>query len=153
MAVTLTPTAATWLRASGDLARIEAATGLPVRSQARLPIQVSPHPPIDCFAVAPASANTVAKLAVGIADNQALTSVSEAIGSGDPPIVVFPRINTAHAQHPAWPGHVATLRGAGVRVLIGEDIWPLPQPRAIPSHDVAWSRIIDAIVSTRQARQ
>jgi hypothetical protein len=32
-----------------------------------------PHPPIDVFAAAPPSVNSVAKLALGIADNQALT--------------------------------------------------------------------------------
>ncbi|MFB7269743.1 flavoprotein [Streptomyces sp. NPDC056244] len=34
---------------------------------------------MDCYAVAPASANTVAELAPGIADNRALTQVWEAI--------------------------------------------------------------------------
>ncbi|MGW6770473.1 flavoprotein [Streptomyces sp. NPDC055037] len=34
-----------------------------------------------CYMVAPASTNTVAKLAMCIADNQALTQVGEAIGT------------------------------------------------------------------------
>lgn len=50
----------------------------------------------------------MAKLATGIADNQALTQVSEAIGTVGVPVVVFPRINAAHARHPAWERHIET---------------------------------------------
>src|SRR3712207_6388656 len=79
VAVTVTPTAAEWLRAGGELEEIEKTTGLPVRSQPRLPNEASPHPAVDCFAVVPATANTVAKLALGLADNQALTQLCEAL--------------------------------------------------------------------------
>jgi hypothetical protein len=100
VAVSLTPTAATWLAAVGELARIEAVTGLPARHGPRLPSEPRPHPSVDCYVVAPATFNTVAKLALGLADNQALTPVCEAIGSPDVPIIVFPRVNAAHARHP-----------------------------------------------------
>lgn len=89
-AVTLTPAAAVWLEASGERDKIEAVTSNPVRSEPRLPHEQSPHPPVDCYAVVPATANFVAKLALGIADNQALTQVCEAIGGRQPPAVVFP---------------------------------------------------------------
>jgi flavoprotein len=68
-----------------------------------------------CPLAAPASANTVAKLALGIADNQALTQVNEAIGVGDLPVVVFPRVNAAHARHPSWERHIDALRCLGPR--------------------------------------
>ena len=42
--VTLTPTAGVWLAASGGRDKIEQATGLPVRVEARLPGETSPHP-------------------------------------------------------------------------------------------------------------
>ncbi|TCP57288.1 flavoprotein [Tamaricihabitans halophyticus] len=146
VAVTLTPTAATWLRESGDIARIEQATGLPVRYQPRLPNDDSPHPPVDCYAVVPATSNTVAKLALGIADNQALTQVCEAIGFGALPIVVFPRVNAAHANQPAWDGHIAALRDAGVHIVMGDDVWPLHTPRSAPGRELPWTAIIDTIV-------
>jgi hypothetical protein len=98
VAVTLTPTAGTWLDATGDIEKIEQVTGLPVRVKPRLPGEESPHPKVDCYAVVPATSNTVGKLALGLADNQALTQVCEAIGLGTVPIVVFPRINAAHAR-------------------------------------------------------
>lgn len=75
VAVTLTPTAGRWLRMSGEADRLEELTGLPVRDEPRLPGEPRPHPKVDCYVVAPASANSVAKLATGIADNQALTQV------------------------------------------------------------------------------
>lgn len=109
VAVTLTPTAGQWLRMSGEVDRLEKLTGLPVRDEPRLPGEARSHPAVDCYAVAPASANMVAKLAVGLMDNQALTQVGEAIGTLGLPVVVFPRVNAAHARHPAWQGHVDVL--------------------------------------------
>jgi len=145
VAVTLTPTAATWLEASGELDRLAETTGLPVRHRPRLPSEVSPHPPVDCYAVAPASANTVAKLALGLADNQALTQLCEALGGGTIPIVVFPRVNAAHAGQPAWHDHLSALRRAGVHLIYGEDVWPLHQPRSAPGRVLPWDAVIEAI--------
>jgi hypothetical protein len=147
VAVTLTPTAATWLSATGELDKIQAATGLPVRSAPRLPAETSPHPAVDCYAAVPATANMVAKLALGIADNQALTQLCEAIGGRRPPVVVFPRINAAHAGQPLWEHHIAALLGAGVHVVYGEDVWPLHTPRSAPNKELPWRAIRDTIES------
>jgi 3-polyprenyl-4-hydroxybenzoate decarboxylase len=152
VAVTLTPTAATWLDAIGELAKIESATGYVVRHAPRLPSEDSPHPTVDCYVVAPASANTVAKLALGIADNQALTQVCEAIGGRTVPVVVFPRVNAAHAGQPAWDGHLSALERAGVQLVYGEAVWPLHRPRSDPGRQLPWQAIIDttkAAVATR----
>ena len=57
------------------------------------------------------TANSVAKLALGIADNQALTVLCENVGHR--PMIIFPRINAAHARQPAWPTtSTAPLRSA-----------------------------------------
>ncbi|MFF1901484.1 flavoprotein, partial [Streptomyces sp. NPDC058206] len=98
VAVTLTPNAGRWLRANGELDRLETLTGLPVRDTPRLPTEPRPHPVADCYVVAPASANYIAKLATGVSDNQALTQVSEALGTIGVPVVMFPRVNAAHAR-------------------------------------------------------
>jgi hypothetical protein len=145
VAVTMTPTAAHWLAGSGEVAELERVTGLPVRSDPRLPGESSPHPRVDGYAVVPATANTVAKLALGLADNQALTMVNEAIGTLGLPVVVFPRVNAAHARHPAWEGHLAALRRAGVRLVYGDDVWPLHEPRSAPGRDLPWPAIVDAV--------
>jgi Flavoprotein len=150
VAVTLTPAAATWLDATGDIDKIEQVTGYPVRSKPRLPSETSPHPAMDCYAVVPATFNTVGKLALGLADNQALTQVCEAIGLGSVPIVVFPRINAAHARQPAWSGHIGALQRAGVLLVMGDDVWPLHEPRSAPGKELPWAAIIDTIVSAVQ---
>lgn len=145
VAVTATPTAARWLTISGELARIESVTGLPVRHHPRLPNENSPHPAVDCYAVVPATANTVAKLALGIADNQALTQLCEAVGSGHPPVVVFPRINAGHAGQPAWDQHLEALSKGGVHLVYGDDVWPLHKPRSAPGRELPWDAIRESI--------
>ncbi|MFJ3775023.1 flavoprotein [Streptomyces sp. NPDC090075] len=146
VAVTLTPTAAHWLQLSGEAEQLEKLTGLPVRDTPRLPGEARPHPPVDCYVVAPASANMVAKLATGLMDNQALTQVGEAIGTVGLPVVVFPRVNAAHARHPAWQHHIDTLRAGGVHVVYGPDVWPLYEPREAPAgRPLPWSAVLDAV--------
>lgn len=151
VAVTLTPTAATWLSAAGELGKIEASTGLPVRSAPRLPHETSPHPTVDCYAAVPATANMVAKLALGIADNQALTQLCEAIGGRRPPVVVFPRVNAAHASQPAWDHHIAALASAGVHLVYGDDVWPLHTHRSAPNKELPWRAIRHTIESATAA--
>lgn len=157
VAVTATPTAATWLDAEGETSRIEQVTGWPVRSAPRLPQEVSPHPQVDCYAVVPATANMVAKIALGIADNQALTQVCEAVGGRQVPVVVFPRVNAAHAGQPAWDAHITTLQRAGVRLVYGEDVWPLHQPRSATGRELPWPAILrtidDAMTAAGARRQ
>ncbi len=146
VAVTLTPCAARWFRHTDERAKLEQLTGLPVRDQPRMPGATSPHPPISCHVVAPATANTVAKLALGISDNQALTTINEAIGGQAVPVIVFPRVNAAHTRHPAWDGHLVTLRSAGVHLVYGEDVWPLYEPReAPPERPLPWLAILDLV--------
>jgi hypothetical protein len=152
VAVTLTPTAATWLDAIGELAKIEDATGYVVRHAPRLPSEESPHPSVGCYVVAPATASTVAKLALGIADNQALTQVCEALGGRTVPVVVFPRVNAAHAGQPAWDDHIGALRRAGAHLIYGEDVWPLHRPRSAPSRQLPWQAIIGATGAALAAR-
>jgi phosphopantothenoylcysteine synthetase/decarboxylase len=141
VAVTLTPTAGTWLHASGEAAALEQLTGYPVRVESRLPSEKSPHPPVTCYAVVPATANTVAKLALGLADNQALTTLCEAIGTRNLPVIVFPRVNAAHARQPAWSSHLDALRRSGVDLVYGDDVWPLHEPRSAPARDLPWEQI------------
>jgi phosphopantothenoylcysteine decarboxylase/phosphopantothenate--cysteine ligase len=67
----------------------------------------------DVFCVAPASANTLAKLAAGIADNL-LTSAYLACTS---PVAVAPAMNNHMYDHPATQANLALLRERGVHVI------------------------------------
>jgi phosphopantothenoylcysteine decarboxylase / phosphopantothenate---cysteine ligase len=67
----------------------------------------------DAFLVAPASANTLAKLAHGLADNL-LTSAALAATC---PLLVAPAMNHAMWEHPATRANLQTLRSRGVVVV------------------------------------
>ncbi len=70
----------------------------------------------DILVVAPATANTLAKMAGGIADNL-LTSMILAFGKT---VVVAPAMNTNMWEHPATQHNVALLREHGVFVACGD---------------------------------
>jgi len=67
----------------------------------------------DVFAIAPLSANTLAKLAGGQADNL-LCAAALACRR---PLVVAPAMNAAMYEHPATRANLETLRARGVTVL------------------------------------
>ena len=82
VAVTLTPDLpGVWLRDSGEAEILARSPAIRCAWRADPPSEKSGHPQVTCYAVVPASANTVAKLALGIADNQALTTLCEARGT------------------------------------------------------------------------
>ena len=67
----------------------------------------------DLYVIAPASANTIAKLAGGHADNL-LTAAALACRR---PLIVAPAMNHAMYEHPATRANLETLRARGVEVL------------------------------------
>ncbi len=67
----------------------------------------------DVYAIAPASANTIAKLATGLADNL-LTSCALAASC---PLVLAPAMNSHMYEHAATQANLRTLRERGVIVV------------------------------------
>src|ERR687885_2049994 len=67
----------------------------------------------DVYALAPASANTIAKLANGLADNLVTTA---ALASGAP-LAVAPAMNDKMWRHPATQANVETLRLRGATIV------------------------------------
>jgi phosphopantothenoylcysteine decarboxylase/phosphopantothenate--cysteine ligase len=67
----------------------------------------------DVYVIAPASANTIAKLAAGLADNL-LTSCALAASC---PLVLAPAMNNHMYEHPATQANLRTLRERGVVVV------------------------------------
>lgn len=80
----------------------------------------------DAVIIAPATYNTVNKLALGINDTYALNVAAEAIGRGVP-TAVLPFVNTALAARHPFHHAVTALRGEGVTVLFGPGQWT-PHP-------------------------
>ena len=68
---------------------------------------------IDLFVIAPATANILAKLANGIADDF-LTSTYLACTA---PVLIAPAMNTTMWQHPATQRNLQKLRDDGVRII------------------------------------
>src|SRR5918992_5112952 len=71
----------------------------------------------DLLVIAPLTANTLAKLANGLADNL----VTEAALAHDGPVLVAPAMNTRMWLHPATQANVQLLRGRGVELLGPEE--------------------------------
>lgn len=67
----------------------------------------------DVLLVAPASANTLAKMAAGLADDP----VSTLCLSFEGPVVVAPAMNTVMLRHPATTSNLDVLRSRGVHVI------------------------------------
>ncbi len=78
-------------------------------------VAILPRPPHGAVLVAPCSFASLNKLAAGIADNLALSIVSEAIGRRTP-VTVAVSVNQPLWDHPIAAESVARLRAWGVRV-------------------------------------
>ncbi len=76
----------------------------------------------DLVVVAPASAHTLARLALGLADDM-LTNTCLATRA---PLLVAPAMNTNMYYHPATQEHLKTLEGRGV-TLVGPEEGPLAE--------------------------
>ena len=71
----------------------------------------------DLLVIAPLTANTLAQLAHGLADNV----VAEAALAQEGPVLVAPAMNTRMWNHPATQGNVEILRGRGVELVGPEE--------------------------------
>jgi phosphopantothenoylcysteine decarboxylase/phosphopantothenate--cysteine ligase len=96
----------------------------------------------DVLLIAPATANILAKLAVGIADD-ALSTYALA-HRGD--VIVAPAMNTFMLQHPTVAANLATLRARGVDVV--EPDWGL-----LACGDEGAGRMPDAPVLIERVKQ
>ena len=67
----------------------------------------------DVFLIAPATANVIAKMACGIADDMLTTTVLAARC----PILVAPSMNTNMLEHPATTANIETLKSYGYRII------------------------------------
>ena len=123
-AVTATPNSINFI----DVSAIEQLTGAAVRSS----YQASSGdrrslPAADALIIAPATYNSINKIALGLADNYAMTSVAELIGRKVPTVIV-PFVNAALAARSPFRHAVASLRDEGVRILLGPEYGWEPHP-------------------------
>lgn len=100
-----------------DLYALESARGHSVTFHHRCPGEPKrSRPPADAVVIAPATANTVNKLAAGVGGNYALDVVSELIGAGVPTVVV-PFVNTLLANRKPFKKALVSLADENVAIL------------------------------------
>ena len=117
----------------------------------------------DLIVIAPATANTLAKLAVGLADDL----LGNTVLASRAPLVLAPAMHTEMWQNPATVANVATLRARGVHIvgpasgqLTGSDAGPgrMSEPddivaaalAAVAPRDLAGRRIVITAGGTRE---
>ena len=94
----------------------------------------------DLVAVVPASADLVAKMANGLADDLA-TCVLLATRA---PVMVAPAMNPAMWDHPATTANIAALRGRAV-IIAGPADGPMAEPESGPGRLVEPAELLEAI--------
>lgn len=112
-----------------DIGALESKTGHPVRSEYKDPGTPDVLPPADAMIVAPITCNSLAKWAAGISDTLPLGLVVEAVGNRLP-VVAVPAANRALIGFPAIQDAVRKLSDWGVSMLLGDDVYPQPEPSA-----------------------
>lgn len=117
----------------------------------------------DLVIIAPATANTIAKMAAGLADDLLGTTLLATTA----PVAIAPAMHTEMWQHPATQANLATLRGRGVHILgpasgelTGGDSGPgrmlepediVPQALALVAvQDLAGLRVVVSAGGTRE---
>lgn len=108
-------------------------TGHPVRADYPPPHEANALPPAGAVAVAPATFNTINKLAYGISDSFALGLVHEAIALGVP-ILAVPAPDPGLSRHPVFAESVKRLRTWGVSVVFHRTYLPSAHLSSAPGN-------------------
>jgi phosphopantothenoylcysteine decarboxylase/phosphopantothenate--cysteine ligase len=96
----------------------------------------------DAVLIAPASADTLAKLAYGFADDLLCTLCLATTA----PLAVAPAKNHRMWLHPATPANVATLRARGVAIL-GPPNGPLAEGESGPGRMLEPQQLVQALMA------
>ena len=140
--VVATPSALKFL----DVEALGRQTGSPVRSDYGQRPEGPRSSDADGLVIAPATYNTINKLAVGINDTYALNVAAEAMGRGIP-TAILPFVNAALASRLPFVKAVESLRQEGAAVLIGEGEWK-PHPPGSGGAMIAsfpWAKALEAV--------
>ncbi|WP_169811880.1 flavoprotein [Nocardia grenadensis] len=125
-----------------DTRQVEELVGQPIRTEQRTP--QDPRPPrADALIVAPATFNTVNKIAQGIADNYATSIAAEAVGLRIP-VIIAPSLNAALAAREPFLRSISSLKREGVRIVTSS------HPSATgtePGEEFPWSLVMQELRS------
>jgi phosphopantothenoylcysteine decarboxylase/phosphopantothenate--cysteine ligase len=97
----------------------------------------------DLIVIAPATANTIAKLAAGLADDL----LGNTVLASTAPLVIAPAMHTEMWRNPATVANIATLRERGV-TIVGPAVGQLTGTDSGPGRMVEPQAIVEAALST-----
>lgn len=106
----------------------------------------------DLVVVCPATADMMAKMAAGIADNLATTLLL----ATDKPVLAVPAMNVRMWLHPATQRNVAQLRADGITVMEPDEgamACGEYGPGRLPEPEVVWQRALTMLDAPREAPQ
>jgi len=101
----------------------------------------------DLIVIAPATANSIAKIALGLADDL----LGNTILASTAPLVIAPAMHTEMWQNPATVANIATLRGRGV-TIVGPGIGRLTGSDSGAGRMEEPDTIVEAALATLAAR-
>lgn len=131
-----------------DAQELTELTGHPVRVHYKDPDEPDVLPPPDALVIAPATFNTINKLAAGISDTLALGLINEAVGLGLP-VVAAPWPSVQLYRHPVFQRSIAALRDWGVSIVIN----PARLPQASDNPPVfPWEELRTELVKLHYTR-
>jgi phosphopantothenoylcysteine synthetase/decarboxylase len=125
-------------------------TGHPVRTTYKHPDEPDVLPPAAAIAVAPATFNTVNKIANGITDTLAAGITCEGIGLGIP-VIVAPSINAALAQHGAFRRSLGYLADYGVHLILNSQFNIEPRSTVNQGSEFPWHIVRQLLASVQSA--
>lgn len=102
----------------------------------------------DLIVIAPATANTIAKLAAGLADDL----LGNTVLASTAPLVIAPAMHTEMWQNPATQANIATLRTRGVGI-VGPAVGQLTGADSGPGRMVEPERIVEAALTLASERR
>ena len=102
----------------------------------------------DLIVIAPATANTIAKLAAGLADDL----LGNTVLASTAPLVIAPAMHTEMWQNPATQANIATLRTRGVGI-VGPAVGQLTGADSGPGRMEEPERIVEAALALAAERR
>ena len=129
-----------------DVEQLAAMTGLPVRTHYKHPSEPDVLPSADVLVVAPATFNTVNKIAQGITDTLGVGLVSEALGYRKP-VIIVPSMNRGLACSGPYGRSLGLLEADGAIVVLTATTRPVLEPQTDSNDPLPSGRVAELLIS------
>lgn len=127
-----------------DVDELATLTGFPVRTEYKEPHEPDALPPAAVIVVAPATFNTVNRIAHGITDTLGVGLVCEALGYRRP-VIVVPAMNRALANVGSYRRSLEQLASDGAQLILTETTRPGADHEMRTEDPFPWSSVAEAL--------